>query len=461
MAEPITATTTAVPDETEVVVVGAGLAGLAAARDLVAAGHEVVVLEARDRVGGRILNQHLDDGTPLEVGGQWIGPTQDRLAAWADELGVEQYPTHDEGENLLVYRGEPSRYTGTIPKLPAPVLASIGQAQLRLDRMARTVPLDEPWLAKRAVDWDGQTVESWLRRNVPTRGAREMLRLGVTSVFAAEAADLSLLHFLAYSHAGGLLDRLLGVRDGAQERRFVGGSQQIAIRAAAALGDRVHLDQPVRRIDQDDDGVTVHADGASVRARFVVVTVPPALASRIDYRPLLPVARDQLTQKMPMGSVIKVMCTYDEPFWRADGLSGQATSDEGPIQIAFDNTPPAGTPGVLLGFFEGAEARRWSRTSPEDRRRVTIACFERFFGPKAGHPIDYLERDWSAEEWSRGCYGAHLAPGTLTAFGPSLRQPVGRIHWAGTEAATVWTGYMDGAVRSGEDVAATLVARLA
>ena len=434
--------------DADVVVVGAGLAGLVTARLLTRQGRNVVVLEARNRVGGRVLNRALADGTVVEVGGQWVGPTQDRL-------GVVMFPTYNEGENLLLYRGRHRRYRGAIPSLPRVVLADIGQAQLRLDRMARAVPLQEPWRARRAKAWDGETLETWLRRHVRTRRAREMLRLGVASVFAAEPADLSLLHFLFYIHAGGLLDRVFNVAGGAQERRFFGGSQVLAARAAEELGASVRLGCPVRGIRHDSHSVTAHADGGVVvRARRAVVTVPPTLAARIVYDPPLPPHRDQLTQRMPMGSVIKVMASYDEAFWRADGLTGQATSDVGPVRITFDNSPPSGTPGVMLGFVEGAEARELSAWSEERRRAVVLDCFARLFGPRAAAAHEYVELDWSAEEWTRGCYGANLPPGALTQFGPALRQPCGRLHWAGTETATLWAGYMDGAVRSGERVAA-------
>jgi len=439
--------------DADVAVVGAGLAGLVAARDLVAGGHSVVVLEARDRVGGRVVNATTKDGTIVELGGQWVGPTQDRVLALAEDVGADVYPTYDEGQNVVQYRGRQRRYRGAIPRLPPRVLLDIGRAQWRLDRMARTVPLDEPWRAERAERWDGETVETWLRSHVRTRGARDMLRLAVRAVFAAEAADVSLLHFLFYSHSGGCLDRLLNVAGGAQESRLVGGSQVLALRLAERLGEVVQLARPTRRIVQDGDGVTVESDAGRVRARRAVVAIPPTLAGRLDYEPVLPSWRDQLTQALPMGSVIKCMVVYDEAFWRADGLTGQSTADEGPVELTFDNSPPSGRPGVLLAFVEGAHARALSRSSPSERHDAIVASLVRAFGSRAAAPSELLELDWSAERWSGGCYGAHLAPGVLTAFGPALREPCGRIHWTGTETAAVWAGYMDGAVRSGERVA--------
>jgi monoamine oxidase len=443
--------------ETDVAVVGAGLAGLAAARDLVAAGRDVVVLEARDRVGGRTLTERLDDGTPIDHGGQWIGPGQHRMARVAEKLGLETFPTYDEGENLLHFGGRRGRYSGTIPRLSPAVLADMAQAQLRFDRMATRVPLEAPWTADRAREWDGQTFESWIRRNAVTRGARELLTLYSEAVFASEPADLSLLHALFYTHSGNGVDVLAGTRDGAQQDRFVDGAQGVALGLAAALGERVRLSQPVRRIDRTGDAVALLTDAMLVQARHAVMSVPPPLTSRIRWEPALPTARDQLLQRMPMGAVIKIHLVYEEPFWRDEGLTGQATTDAGPIKITFDNSPASGSPGVLLGFAEGAGARTLGALDAGDRRRQVLASFGELFGAPALRPLDYLERDWTAEEWSRGCYAAMFTPGTWTQLGPALRTPVDRIHWAGTETATVWCGYMDGALQSGERAAAEIL----
>jgi monoamine oxidase len=448
--------------EADVVVVGAGLAGLTAARRLTEAGLEPVVVEARDRVGGRTLNHEIGDGKVVEVGGQWVGPTQRRMLALSQELGVETFPTHDEGENLIEWRGERKRYRGAIPRINPAILADVAQAEVRLDRMARRVPLEAPWEAARAARWDSQTFATWLHRNVATAGARTLFEIGVEAVWAQEPADLSLLHVLFYTHSGGGFDALIGTSGGAQQDRFVGGSQLVALRLAEALGDeRVALEAPVRRIAHGADGVTVAADGLEVRARRTIVALPPALAGRIAYDPPLPGFRDQLTQRMAQGTVIKCMAIYPEPFWRGEGLTGQGTSDVGPVRVTFDNSPPDGTPGVLLGFLEGRQARALGRRSPEERRDAVVGCFVRMFGPRAAAPDAYVERVWADEEWTRGCYGCAMPTGAWTEFGPALRAPIGPLHWAGAETATVWSGYMDGAVSSGEAAAADVAAALA
>ena len=447
--------------EADVVVVGAGLAGLVAARDVAAQGSTAIVLEARDRVGGRLLNEDIGDGKVVEVGGQWIGPTQHRMAALARSVEVDTYPTYSQGDNVLEFDGGLRRYTGTIPRIGPHVLADVAQAMFKLDRLARKVPLDAPWTAPDARRLDSQTLWSWMRRNVYTRGGRALLDLSVEAVWAAEPADLSLLHVLFYIHSAGNFDALVDTEGGAQQDRFVGGSQRVALRVAERLDpDVVRLGAPVRRIEHSRDGVTVHADGVAARGRRAIVALPPALAGRIAYDPPLPGRRDQLTQRMPQGTVIKTMAVYDEPFWRADGLSGQATSDAGPAKIVFDNSPPDGTPGVLLGFLEGERARRLGALAPDERRRQVVEGLTRLFGPKAARPERFVERSWADEEWTRGCYGCYLPPGGWTSFGDTLRPPIGPIHWAGAETAEVWCGYMDGAVSSGERAAREVVAAL-
>jgi monoamine oxidase len=443
--------------EADVVVVGAGFAGLAAARELTAGGASVVVLEARDRVGGRVLNHELGDGKVVEVGGQWIGPTQVRLAALAGKLGVETFRTHAAGDNLLEYGGDIRRYTGTIPRINPAVLVDVEQAQRRLNRLARTVPLDAPWKAPNARRLDGQTAATWMRRNMATRSGRMLLELGVEAVWAAQPEDLSLLHVLFYIHSAGSLERLFDTEGGAQQDRFVGGSQLVAIRMAEELGeDRLVLGAPVRRIEHGPDGVTVHSDETAARGRQAIVAIPPPLAGRIAYDPPLPGYRDQLTQRMPLGTVAKCMAVYDEPFWRDEGLSGQAASDVGPVRVMYDNSPPDGSPGVLLGFLEGRHARELGRLRPDERRTAVVDCLARVFGPRAASPDDFVERLWAEEEWTRGCYGCHMPTGAWTGYGAALRAPIGPLHWAGAEYAHVWNGYMDGAVRSGEAAAAAV-----
>jgi monoamine oxidase len=449
---------------TQVLVIGAGLSGLSAARRLHGAGVDTTVLEARGRVGGRTEGGHTADGTPVELGGQWLGPTQSRMYALVEELGLETFPTYNSGKHVVQLGGKQSRMAskrGAVPKLNPFVLADLLQGMTRFKRLAGKVPLDQPWTAPDAHFLDNQTFETWIRRNLRTETGRAYFRVATEAVFSAESGNLSALHALFYAHSGTDLEGLLSTDRGAQQDRIVGGSIRISDTMAEGLGDRVRLDCPVRRIEQSEGGVSVTTRGGEVfEADRVIVTLPPTLAGRLEYRPILPPWRDQLTQRLPAGSVIKLYAVYDEPFWRSDGLTGQAASDEGPIKVTFDNSPPEGTPGVLMGFMEANDGRQASRLTLDERRQAAVACFVRYFGPRAAQPIEYLERDWTAEEFSRGCYGAHFTPGVWGDFGSALTEPVGRLHWAGAECSPVWNGYMEGAVRSGEQTADDVLAAL-
>jgi len=454
---------------TEVAIVGAGLAGLTAARDLVRRGKDVLVIEARDRVGGRTLNHPIGGGHVIEVGGQWIGPTQDRLAALAKSVGVKTFKTYNSGSNIAWISGSSTRYPAdaAVPTLPPDATDALLNAVVKLDGMAKTVPLDAPWTAPDARLWDGQTFETWKLANTTTPLGQRVLDVVIEAVWAAEPSDVSLLHVLFYiASAGdaknpGSLSRLISTAGGAQESRFVGGSQKVALEVARRLGGRrLLLSSPVSRIVHSSRGVRVFAGDQQISAKHVIVAVPPTLAGRIDYDPGLPALRDQLTQRVPQGSAIKCQAIYSEPFWRKDGLSGQVISDTGPVKITFDNSPPGGSPGVMLGFLEGHDARVQGARSAAARKKAVLESFVRYFGPKAANPRSYVEQNWANEVYTRGCYVGYTPPGVLTEFGEALRRPIGRIHWAGAETATVWNGYMDGAVSSGERAAKEVLARL-
>ncbi|MFB7999302.1 flavin monoamine oxidase family protein [Streptomyces sp. NPDC056002] len=444
----------------DVAVVGAGLAGLTAAVDLAEQGRRVVVLEARDRVGGRTAGVVMSDGHPIEVGGQWLGPTQDAVLALCETYGLKTYPQYAAGDHVFSWDGETRRYRKGETRLAPESAAEFIRTKTELEAMAATLDLEQPWAAPNARDWDAITLHTWLHNATEDAGALAFWRFIVPGIFAAEAQEMSLLHFLFYIASGGGLDMLLGLEGCAQDCRVVGGSHLISEGLAGSLGEAVRLSSPVHAIEHTTDGVVVRHEGGEVAARRVVVALPPTLAGRLRYSPAMPALRDQLTQQIPMGSVIKVNVRYSRPFWRQAGLSGLVAAPDRPLTAVADNTPYGSGQGVLVGFFEGTHARRLSASSREERRAVAVECLVDFFGPEAAEPLEYLELDWSAEEYSRGCYGGRLGAGVWTAFGPQLREPVGVIHWAGTETAAVWNGYMDGAVRSGHRVAAEIHAAL-
>jgi monoamine oxidase len=460
------------PVSVDVAVVGAGLAGLTAARRLVAAGHTVAVLEARDRVGGRTLNHPIGPGKVAEAGGEFVGPTQDRILALAGEVGVDTFDAYDSGNDVYVNGLIRLKYSdtgllGTAPPDPLLILDIIKLSQ-QIDLMVANFPVAAPWTAPNAARYDAETLESWVRANsVNADGMIRLLRPFTEALVGAEPGDVSFLFVLAYvAGAGdathvGTFERLFNVRGGAQQSRLVGGSQVVAQRVAAELGERVHLSTPVRRIGQDAAGVTVTSDALTVTAQQVIVAIPPALAARIDYDPLLPAARDLLTQRLAMGALMKVEAVYPTPFWRANNLTGQFLTVGGPVGYAFDNSPPDGSPGVLAGFVGGTQNLTWAPRPAAERRAAVLAQYARIFqDDRFLSPSDYFDMDWTSEQWSRGGPTAIGGPGTLTSYGPALRAPVGRVHWAGTETSDYWQGYMDGAVRSGERAAAEVAATL-
>ena len=455
----------------DVIVVGAGLAGLTAAREIRRAGRSVIVLEARDRVGGRVLSQTLADGNYAELGGMFTGPTQDRIQALATAVGVGTFPTYNTGNNVFYGPRGRLEYPSSSPlgnAPPDPVVApDIVLAVAQLDQMAANVPVDRPWEAASADDWDRQTLDAWLRAN--TSGGSEFMAVtsaATEAIFGGEPRELSLLYTVFYIAASGneqnvgTFERNFNTAGGAQESRFVGGAWTIALRVASELGPIVRLNAPVTRIVQEPTRLVVYVGRRRYHAQRVIVAIPPALAGRIAYDPPLPALRDQLTQRMPQGTLMKFEATYATPFWRANGLTGQVVSEIGPAKVTFDVSPSNGSAGILMGFIGGHEARVWGDRPANDRRAAVLQNLAAYFGSQASSPREIVEFNWSTETWNRGCPVALVGPGTLIDFGAALRTPVGRIHWAGTETSTYWNGYMDGAVRSGERAAAEVLAAL-
>jgi monoamine oxidase len=462
------------PKKADVIVVGAGLAGLTAARKLRAAGKSVYLLEAQNRVGGRTLSEDIGDGEIADLGGTFVGPTQDHILDLIKELGIPTFPTYATGNNVFVgsdgRREEfPSNTPvfGTAPADPA-TAPDTAVAVAQLDDMASKLSVDKPWADANAATWDRQTLDSWLREN--TSGSKEFMDLvsaATEPIFGAEPSEISLLYTLFYIASSGneqnigTFERNFNTTGGAQETRIEGGAQTISIKMAEQLGRRVVKKAPVRRIDQGRFGVRVWTDKAvRYSGKRVIVAMPPALANRIVFHGGMPPLRDQLMQRIPQGTLRKFEAIYEKPFWRDKGLSGQVVSNIGPIKVTFDASPKDGSPGVILGFIGGHEARIWTPRSVEDRKNACLDNLAKYFGEEARNIKAFHEKDWASDPWARGCPVGVMAPGTLSEFGPALREPVGKVHWSGTETSNYWCGYMDGAVRAGERAAAEVLAAL-
>jgi monoamine oxidase len=434
----------------DVVIVGAGFAGLSAARDLVRLGHDVVVLEGRDRVGGRSATTTIA-GTPVDVGGTFVGPTQDAVIALAKELGCQTVPTHSHGKNLIRWRGRVRSYRSTIPKLSIIELLDVSRIQWRFERVCRRVPVNEPWTSSIADILDSKTLDQWLRYVHAGASTRDLMAIVARVTWGCEPDEVSMLHAVRYVKAAGGLGRMLDVEGGAQQERFPAGTQQIALRMAEELGQRVVLNAAVHIIERRTDGtLTVGTDRGEVVAKAVIVAVPPAHRAGIEFIPELPAEYGKLAQHWPQGSLSKAYVAYETPFWRANGCSGEALSDEGPVFITFDVSPSDAGPGILLGF---TDARTFDPLPAEQRRERVLEGFVTLFGDAAAHPIDYVDHRWGTEEFAPGGPTAAVPPGSWTTYGPWLRKPVDGIFWAGTETADTWTGFFDGAVRSGKRAA--------
>ncbi|MEI5102691.1 FAD-dependent oxidoreductase [Streptomyces sp. PmtG] len=424
----------------DVVVVGAGYAGLCAALRLRTAGADVVVLEASDRVGGRTLTSRLSGGWSFDLGGgQWIAPAHTRFNALARAYDARTFIGHTQGDHLFISKASPRRYTGAVPPLPPHATALLAAALWKLDRLAqRTLTTTEARLL------DSTTIATWLRRRLPVPQARRLAEAVLGTELCVDVASVSMLALITAVRGTD------GVRAGAEAETaaalFTQGADGPARSIAAELGDAIRLNTPVTSLHDTGDAVLV----AGLRAERAIVAIPPPLAGRIRYTPRLPAVRDQLTQRMPMGSALKTFAVYDDPFWRAEGLSGLALDLDGPM--TFDVSRPGG-PGLLCTLTTGRAAQELARLDPGERRVTMLRSLVRAYGPRAAHAVDWREKNWSDDEYCRGGYNAYFPPGVLTTVGSALRTPVGRVHWAGSETATQWAGYIEGAIRSGERAA--------
>lgn len=447
--------------EADVLIVGAGLSGLIAARTVLQAGLTPLILEADNRVGGRILTEELG-GLPMELGAQWIGDTHHRMFALAAELGVQTYPQYDDGETSYELAGTGVLRGNDFHSRFADELAELEKVLRRLDELAAEVSPATPWTAPLAAEWDAITAGAWYDAQGLSPVARTLLEICTVGILAVPTVEVSFLHLLFTIQTCGVTSELFAESEGgAQTTRFVGGTAEIPNRLAALISDHIVFESPVQLIEHGTDRVTVHCRGGrTATGRRVIVALSPMLAGRIGYDPPLSGYRDQLTQRMPNSAAMKAFFIYDEPFWRADGLNGQLISDIGPARMSNDTCILGDEHGVILLFLEGEQARTHTHWSEEERRAALTAELVRHFGDRAATPLHYLDGEWGSRQWTRGCYNANCGPLVWTTYGPALAEPIGPIHWASTDTATEWSAYMEGAVEAGERAAREVIESL-
>ena len=438
------------------VVVGAGYAGLSAAKSLKDAGKKVLLIEARGRVGGRVWTWRYDDGCYLDYGGSYLGKHQPKMTGFASEFGVHTFPAPTLGNSVYCYRGKSKPYKDNTPPLSWMELFDVHRTIQRFESLALTANVDEPWKSPDAKKLDNTSMAEWIRSTCWTEAARDLMTSICELIWGAGTAEVSLLHAMFYTKASVNLTTLCTIENGAQETLVKGGAQTIADKIQDHLGDAVLLDEPVLEVEQTSDGdglVTLHTSKSVYKARRVIFAIPPQHLLNIPFTPSLPHQRRQLLQHMPIGSYWKVYACYDKPFWRKRGLRGEVMHPDGYVALTNDTSPEDGSRGVLMGFVVGNKARAFSSMNEMARKETVLGEYALFFGEQARSPYRYVAHSMMDERWSGGCPVGVPVPGMWTSLGEWLRKPFDRIHWAGTETSTVWSGYMEGAACSGQRAA--------
>lgn len=439
----------------DVVVVGAGFSGLSAADRLVRLGLSVLVLEGRDRVGGRVRTGEIA-GVPVDFGGTWVSPRHTAIRELAQRYGCTITPQFADGRNTLWMGGRRRTYKGTIPPVSPLTVVNMARIQRAIEKLVATIDPEAAWDSPNAAELDAISFGQWLGRQRAGAATRSLMNVISRVQWGASPDDLSMLSILRYIRGAGGFDHMLDVENGMQQDRITETTQEIARRVAAHLGDRIHVSTPVRRIAQDGSGVTVYTDTATITAKYAIVSTATMHRKDISFEPALPERAVSLSKLWKLGGLSKAFVAYETPFWRTDHISGEGVSDTGAVFATFDVGPDDG-PGILLGFcdpvlFDGFD--------PENRRRRVIQQMVDMYGPRAAHPIDYVDHSWLEEEFGAGGPNPALAPFALTSYAAALTEPHGRVEWAGTETATESSGCMNGAVITGQEAAERVARRI-
>lgn len=439
-------------NNTRIVVIGAGFAGLSAALKLKKEGIEAIILEARERVGGRVKTHYTANGTQIPLGGQWIGPTQDKMYELVKKYGIEIFPTKDQGNSIVKFQGKIQS------EMPQEVL---GLCE-KLDKLAQTVNLEKPWETPNAKELDGETFRSWLNREAVSSEIAEFTSRYLAGNFmAADASDVSLLQLLFYVKSGNGIDSLAGVEGGAQQDRAIGGLEYIVEKLADDFGQQnIYYNHPVTQIKYSGDCVQVVTENETFHASRAIITIPSAVMPEVKFTPELPVLKHKCLEHVLAPLAYKMHFIYDKPFWYEQGLSGNTTKSEGYVYETYNNTVDDSRDGIISLFSYGNEANELRGKTKQERQQIITDELVELFGEKAAQFKEYIEYDWSTQVYTRGCFSGHFSTNGWYTLGKELNKNVGPLYWAGTELAAQWNGYCDGAVRSGEETADRVIKSL-
>lgn len=452
--------------ERDVVVIGAGISGLMAARRLVQAGHTTAVLEARDRVGGRTWSRTID-GEFFEIGGQWISSDQDALKDLLAELGKSTFPRYRRGNSVYIGQdGERREFTGDFP-VPDATLQQVNQLVHTLDALAAEIDPAAPWEHPHAADLDAIPFATWLASNSDDEEARRIVGHYIAAgMFTKQSHSFSVLQAMLMVASAGKFEHLIdeGIL---LDERVVGGMQSVSEQIADELGpDVVYLSAPVRQVGWSDAGdgmpsaVTAVSDRVTVRARFAVLAIPPNLYNTINYQPPLPRIQQVSHQHQSMGLVIKAQAVYETPFWRENGLSGTGFASHERVCEVYDNTVADHPHGTLVGFVAGVKVEETWALPDDERQAAILESFAAYFGKEAKRPLAVYLSDWGTEEFTRGAYGASWSLGGLSRWGHLQNRPVGPIFFASSDIQGVGYMHVDGGVRIGTVTAGRIDAAL-
>ncbi|KAE8284868.1 Amine oxidase [flavin-containing] A [Larimichthys crocea] len=456
----------------DVIIVGAGLSGLSAAHLLKKRNDKlkILVTEAKDRVGGRTVTSEIPAANGVDrwdFGGQWVGSTQPHVLELIKELGIETYRQFTDGKKVYHMGGPDAKVRigeGRLPALSLLGLMDLAQLYWKIEKLSATICVEDPSKSPNAFELDSMTVQTYLDQHAWTTEVKEQMAMCSRPLFGLEPSQMSFLYFLMYAAtAGGLLPLLESNEGSGQELKLKGGTQQLSEGLAERIGwKNVQLGAAVTAIWQDAEYAKVMTATNTYLCRAVIVTCPLNLAAKIHYEPPLPSQRESLMMNMPMGNILKFIITFKTAFWKEKGYSGEiatGSSTNCPFTVTFDASTPYGSP-ALVGFIAGKQANEWSSKEVGERRDAVVSRLVKYLGPEAASFIHYEEKDWAKEPYSGGCPVNVMVPGALTYYHPSLKSPCGRIHWASTETATSWCGYMTGAIQEGQRAAREVLAKL-